>query len=82
MAVFGIAGFKILPAFQQIFASVATIKGNISAFNSIKQELVIVKKQNNQSDKLSKVTFDDIKIDNLSYQYDGKKKPILKKLIW
>ena len=81
LAVFGIAGFKILPAFQQIFASVATIKGNISAFNSIKQELVIAKKQNNQSDKLSKVTFDEfIKIDNLSYQYDGKKSFALKKI--
>lgn len=81
LAVFGIAGFKILPAFQQIFASTATIKGNISAFNSIKQELSIAKKQNIESSKIIKVTFEDyIKIDNLSYQYDSKKSFALKKI--
>ncbi len=81
LAVFGIAGFKILPAFQQIFASIATIKGNISAFNSIKQELSTAKKQNSQASKILKVTFDDfIKIDNLSYQYDSKKSFALKKI--
>ena len=81
LAVFGIAGFKILPAFQQIFASIATIKGNISAFNSINQELSIAKKQNSQSSEIIKVTFDDfIKIDNLSYQYDSKKSFALKKI--
>ena len=81
LAVFGVAGFKILPAFQQIFASIATIKGNISAFNSIKQELSIAKKQNTRSGKVIKVNFDDfIKIDNLSYQYDSKKSFALKKI--
>ena len=82
LAVFGIAGFKILPAFQQIFASTATIKGNISAFNSIKQELSIAKKHNTESSKIVKVTFEDyIKIDNLSYQYDSKKSFALKTMI-
>ena len=82
LAIFGIAGFKILPAFQQIFASIATIKGNISAFNSIKKELSIAKKQNNESNnRIKKVSFNNyIKIENLSYQYDNKKSFALKNI--
>jgi len=39
LAVFGLAGFKLLPAFQQIYTSVTQIKGNLAAFETIKEEL-------------------------------------------
>ncbi len=39
LSVYAFAGFKLLPAFQQIYASIAGIKGSISAFESIQKEL-------------------------------------------
>ncbi|GAL24280.1 phospholipid-lipopolysaccharide ABC transporter [Vibrio variabilis] len=40
LAVYALAGLKLLPAVQQIYASIALIKGNIAAFEEIKPELV------------------------------------------
>lgn len=40
LAVYALAAFKLLPALQQIYANISDIKGNISAFDSIKDDLV------------------------------------------
>ncbi len=40
ISVYALAGFKILPAFQQIYSNVALIKANIAAFEAIKPDLV------------------------------------------
>ncbi len=40
LAIYALAGLKLLPALQQIYAFMAVIKGNISAFHSIKQDLI------------------------------------------
>ncbi|UYG06231.1 ABC transporter ATP-binding protein [Halomonas sp. M4R1S46] len=40
LSVFSLAGLKLLPAFQQIYTSVATIRGNLSAFDSIREDLL------------------------------------------
>ena len=83
LAVFGIAGFKILPAFQQIFASVATIKGNISAFNSIKQELVIAKNRIiSLTNYLKLPLMNLLKLIICLINMMVKKALLLKKLIW
>ncbi|MEL0638714.1 ABC transporter ATP-binding protein [Marinomonas sp. TI.3.20] len=39
LAVYALAAFKLLPALQQIYSSVAIIKGNLAAFDSIKEDL-------------------------------------------
>ena len=39
LSVYALATFKLLPAFQQIYTSIAYIKGNIAAFDSIKKDL-------------------------------------------
>jgi HlyD family secretion protein len=39
VSVYALAGFKLLPAFQQIYVSVAQIKGNLPAFEAIKDDL-------------------------------------------
>jgi HlyD family secretion protein len=39
LAVFGIAAFKLLPSFQQIYSGSAQIKGNLSAFEAIKKDV-------------------------------------------
>ncbi|MBI0425358.1 ABC transporter ATP-binding protein [Psychrobacter sp. NG27] len=39
LAVYALAAFKLLPALQQIYSSVSQIKGNISAFEAVKDDL-------------------------------------------
>lgn len=39
LAIYALAAFKLLPALQQIYGNLAIIKGNISAFESIKKDL-------------------------------------------
>ncbi|MGL5490309.1 MAG: ABC transporter ATP-binding protein, partial [Shewanella sp.] len=43
LAVYALAGIKLLPAVQQIYASLALIKGNIAAFEAIRPELIASK---------------------------------------
>lgn len=40
LAVYALAGFKLLPALQQIYGSITTIKGGVAAFESIKPDLI------------------------------------------
>ena len=40
LAVYALAAFKLLPALQQIYSSITQIKGNTSAFEAIKEDLV------------------------------------------
>jgi len=35
LAVYSLAGFKLLPAFQQVYASFASIRGNLAAFDNL-----------------------------------------------
>lgn len=39
LAVYALAAFKLLPALQQIYASIAQIKGNLAAFEAVKGDL-------------------------------------------
>lgn len=39
LAVYALAAFKLLPALQQIYSSVSTIKGHIAAFEAVKEDL-------------------------------------------
>ncbi|APX92736.1 multidrug ABC transporter ATP-binding protein [Halomonas sp. 1513] len=40
LSIYALAGFKLLPAFQQVYASLAKIKGNISSFDVMEDDLV------------------------------------------
>ena len=40
LAVYALTGFKLLPALQHMYSSIAQIKGNMSAFDSIKEDLI------------------------------------------
>ena len=39
LSVYALAAFKLLPAFQQIYSNIVLIKGNIAAFDAIKDDL-------------------------------------------
>ena len=40
MAVFGMAAFKLLPSFQQVYSGLAQIRSNITAFDTIYEDLL------------------------------------------
>lgn len=82
-----LAAFKLLPAFQQIYASFGQIKGNIAAFESIHKDLLDSNNQVIKSSK-SKPNCDHAKIyltknislSNISFFYPGKSKPVLENI--
>ncbi|APE32096.1 multidrug ABC transporter ATP-binding protein [Halomonas aestuarii] len=39
LSIYALAGFKLLPAFQQIYTSVAQLRGNLAAFDSLEEDL-------------------------------------------
>lgn len=40
LSVYALAGFKLLPALQQVYSGLVSIRGNISAFEAIKNDLI------------------------------------------
>ena len=75
LSIFALAGYKILPAFQQIFASIATIKGNLSAFYAINEELkTFYAKQKRKQDYEDNLSFNNnITLREICFKYSGKK---------
>ena len=86
LSVYALAGFKLLPAFQQIYSSLAQVKGNIASFESIKKDL-----QNSHSgscdnpkkidsDTRPKLRFDKcIELNDIDFSYKSGM-PVLRKL--
>ena len=74
-SVYALATFKLLPAFQQIYASLATIKGNIAAFESVQQDLVDSVQKNLTAlspEKRSLNPKNDISLENIVFTYPNK----------
>lgn len=85
LAIYAVAGLKLLPSFQQIYAHLAQIKGNISAFDAIKSDLLSSRSCNFNSDELdekqSQIKFEnEISLRNISFTYPGKDKPAINNL--
>ncbi|WP_044408469.1 ABC transporter ATP-binding protein [Thiomicrospira microaerophila] len=86
LSVYALAGFKLLPAFQQIYTSIAAVKGNIAAFESIQQDLTDSKNQNkcnaesNQNAQANLHPKNSISLENITFTYPGKTEPALNKL--
>ena len=83
LAIYGIAGFKLLPAIQQVYASMAVIKGNIEAFQEIKPDLIAsiqsASQVNIETDSRM-VCNESISLHNVSFSYPGTDKKILDEL--
>jgi len=72
ISIFAFAAYKIMPAAQQIFASYAQIKGDISSLRNLKNDLSETKK--NQNSYLKKIFFKDkIILDKITFKYKEKK---------
>jgi len=84
LAIYGLAGFKMLPALQNIYAALSEIKGNIAAFESIKNDLIESRGSdeltinNNSSKKIQ--TKKKIELKNIDFKYPDKIELALKNL--
>ncbi|MFG1525554.1 ABC transporter ATP-binding protein [Halobacteriovorax sp. RZ-3] len=77
LAIYGIAGFKLLPALQNIYASISEIKSNLPAFKSIHNDLVdsIDLDEKVQSTEIETVEFSEtnkIILEDVNFKYPGK----------
>lgn len=80
LSVYALAGFKLLPAFQQMYTSLAQVKGNISSFDSIEEDLAASQsiediKPSSEAGRLSPKKL--IKLDNVSFNYPDKEEKAL-----
>jgi HlyD family secretion protein len=74
LSMYALAGFKLLPAFQQIYASLATVKGNIASFDILEEDLVASQNitQAQPADKAGKLSpRQGITLDNIHFCYPG-----------
>ncbi|WP_021024618.1 ABC transporter ATP-binding protein [Salinivibrio costicola] len=81
LSVYALAGFKLLPAFQQIYMGVAQIRGNLSAFDNLEADLIAsqhVVETSPTRDKLKPEH--QVRLDNVTFQYPGKEEPALRSL--
>lgn len=83
LSVYALASFKLLPAFQQIYGSLATLKASIPAFESIQQDLIDSTQIQRTTLKLEKSNLhlkQQITFENVTFTYPGSREPVLKAL--
>lgn len=75
LAVYALACFKLLPALQQIYGSITYIKGNIAAFDSVKEDLINSQEKNSLENNYSSnnlILSRGIKLQNIEFSYPNK----------
>ncbi len=85
LSVYALATFKLLPAFQQIYASFSVIKGNVAAFESIRQDLFTSQKSQliQQTLDVNSMSFEQqLTLKNISFNYPNKPEPAIKTLTY
>ncbi|TDO16629.1 MULTISPECIES: ABC transporter ATP-binding protein [Halomonas] len=86
LSVYALAGFKLLPAFQQVYTSLSQIRGNLAAFDALRDDLEASVSQP-QSEKAKakpeplETSFlaprKSIQLANVTFTYPGKDDPAL-----
>lgn len=84
LAVYALAAFKLLPALQQIYSSLAQIKGNIAAFDAIKEDLKKSSTSTVLKDKesfTSSISFQhQLTLKNIIFNYPNKDIPAVNRI--
>lgn len=77
LSVYALACFKLLPALQQVYSSITTIKSNLPAFESVRVDLQHSKGDLvlDQHDPLEPIKFSNkININNITFSYPNKQR--------
>lgn len=74
LSLYALAGFKLLPAFQQIYASLAQVRGNLPALHAIQDDLEHSQQtiETNLTTPLALHPKERIALDQVSFTYPGK----------
>ena len=83
LSVYGLATFKLIPAFQHIYSSLGAIKSNIPALESIQEDLNDSNKislESNKKDSRFLRLNKSVSLRNISFCYPGKDELILKQI--
>jgi HlyD family secretion protein len=84
LSIYALAGFKLLPAFQQIYGSITQIRAGIAAFESIKEDMIASKDVNLKGDIREHlhhmVLEQSIELKNITFAYPNKKEPALSEI--
>ena len=83
LSLYAVGSVKLLPAFQQIYAEIASLKSNIPAFYSIEKDLQNSFKKITTMPRLNETNLDfkrNISLENVTFNYPNIDKPALKKL--
>ncbi len=84
LAIYAMAGFKLLPAFQQIYGSISSIRGNLSAFDNLRADLRASMDTRPghglEADTPPLVPRERILLRDIQFTYPGADKPALKGL--
>jgi len=86
LSLYALAGFKILPAFQQIYHSLTCVRSGIPAFEAIKDDLYASKKNHDSvSDQIIRSNDhlgikNSIILENVTFTYPSKDTPSLNQL--
>ncbi|MFC3285533.1 ABC transporter ATP-binding protein [Litchfieldella rifensis] len=85
LSVYALAGFKMLPAFQQVYRSISSIRSNIAAFEAIHEDLkasygqrLVARDSDGEPESTPPLTLNhSIALRNIIFQYPGKDSPAL-----
>ncbi|MCD6007032.1 ABC transporter ATP-binding protein [Halomonas sp. IOP_31] len=85
LSIYALAGFKLLPAFQKIYAGISSIRGNLSAFEAIRDGLqagtnnyVVASSHRAETDIMGQlVPKKTIELSDITFTYPGKEEPAL-----
>lgn len=88
VSIYALAGFKLLPAFQQIYFSISTIQGNIASYENIQADLkasvmndALTAQGNARDHTLESIKFlNSIQLSNVSFAYPGTHQNVLSNL--
>ena len=76
LAVYALAAFKLLPALQQIYSSLSVIKGNVAAFEAVKDDLQRSIENQKIVSETSIITsinlYKNIALNDIAFSYPGK----------
>ena len=75
LSVYALAGMKLLPALQQIYFNVVTIKGGLSAYEAVREDLKNIKTFNVRKDDSNQQIWskhNEIILKDITFNYPGK----------
>ncbi len=81
LSVYALAGFKLLPAFQQAYTGLSQIRGNLAAFDAVRDDLhasslTVEKSYAPTGQRIAPKS--EIRFDSVVFSYPGKEEPALK----